>query len=76
MGAMWVGFPNCPIGQKREGKINSLKLVVSFHRSVLNLVANGGSYTQGRIAGDFPSSRKAARAERYPPKTTAAALDG
>jgi hypothetical protein len=35
-----------------------------------------GSYTQGRIAGDFLSSRKAARAERYPPKTTAAALDG
>ena len=37
---------------------------------------NVGSYTQGRIAGDFLSSRKAARAERYTPKTTAAALDG
>jgi len=37
---------------------------------------NVGSYTQGRIAGDFLSSRKAARAERCPPKTTAAALDG
>jgi len=35
-----------------------------------------GSYTQGRIAGDFLSSRKAARAERCTPKTTAAALDG
>jgi len=35
-----------------------------------------GSYTQGRIAGDFLSSRKAARAERCPPKTTATALDG
>jgi len=42
----------------------------------LNLAHNVGSYTQGRIAGDFLSSRKAARAERYPPKTTAAALDG
>jgi len=37
---------------------------------------NAGSYTQGRTAGDFLSSRKAARAERCPPKTTAAALDG
>jgi len=37
---------------------------------------NVGSYTQGRIAGDFLSSRKSARAERYTPKTTAAALDG
>ena len=35
-----------------------------------------GSYTQWRIAGDFMSSRKAARAERYTPKTTTAALDG
>jgi hypothetical protein len=35
-----------------------------------------GSYTQGRIAGDFLSSRKTAWAERYTPKTTAAALDG
>jgi len=35
-----------------------------------------GSYTQGRIAGDFLSSREAARAERCTPKTTAAALDG
>jgi len=37
---------------------------------------NVGSYTQGRIAGDFLSSRKTARAERYTPKTTATALDG
>jgi hypothetical protein len=40
------------------------------------LTANVGSYTQGRIAGDFLSSRNAARAERCTPKTTAAALDG
>jgi hypothetical protein len=37
---------------------------------------NVGSYTQGRIAGDFLSSRKAARAERCPPKTTDAELAG
>jgi len=43
---------------------------------ILNMPHNVGSYTQGRIAGDFLSSRKAARAERCPPKTTAAALDG
>jgi hypothetical protein len=43
---------------------------------VFTITANVGSYTQGRIAGDFLSSRKAARAERCPPKTTAAALDG
>ena len=48
-----------------------------------SMTHNGGSYTQGRIAGDlafadlrFLSSRKTARAERYRPKTTAAALDG
>jgi hypothetical protein len=41
-----------------------------------NLAHNVGSYTQGRIAGDFLSSRKAARAERCTPKTTAAELDG
>jgi hypothetical protein len=40
------------------------------------LGANVGSYTQVRIAGDFLSSRKAARAEKCTPKTTAAALDG
>jgi len=45
-------------------------------RGSLNILPNVGSYTQGRISGDFLSSRKAARAERYPPKTTAAALDG
>jgi hypothetical protein len=42
----------------------------------LSLAANVGSYTQGRTAGDFLSSRKVARAERCPPKTTAAGLDG
>jgi len=40
------------------------------------MAGNVGSYTQGRIAGDFLSSRKAAWAERCTPKTTAAALDG
>jgi len=32
-----------------------------------------GSYTQARFAGDFLSSRKAAWAEKFIPKTTAAA---
>jgi hypothetical protein len=40
------------------------------------MTANEESYTQGRTAGDFLSSRKAARAERYTRKTTAATLDG
>jgi len=40
------------------------------------LAGNVGSYTQVRIAGDFLSSRKAARAERCTQKTTVAALDG
>jgi hypothetical protein len=40
------------------------------------LATNVGSYTQGRIAGDFLSSRKVDRAEKYTPKTTAAELDG
>ena len=40
------------------------------------LAPNVGSYTQGRIAGDFLSSRKTARAERCTPKTTAAELAG
>jgi hypothetical protein len=44
---------------------------------VANMLAhNVGSYTQGRTAGDFLSSRKTARAERYTPKTTAAGLAG
>ncbi len=41
-----------------------------------NMPHNVGSYTQVRIAGDFLSSRKTARAERYTPKTNAADLDG
>jgi hypothetical protein len=41
-----------------------------------NMAYNVGSYTQGRTAGDFLSSRKAARAERCTPKTTAAELAG
>jgi hypothetical protein len=43
---------------------------------LFRLVGNVGSYTQVRTAGDFLSSRNAARAERYPPKTTAAGLAG
>ena len=42
----------------------------------LQLWFNVGSYTQVRISGDFLSSRKTVWAERCPPKTTAAALDG
>jgi uncharacterized membrane protein len=50
------------------------QFIKSFVTNIMT--ANVGSYTQVRIAGDFLSSRKTARAERYPPKTTAAALDG
>jgi hypothetical protein len=45
-------------------------------QSATTIGVNVGSYTQGRIAGDFLSSRKAAWAERCPTKTTAAALAG
>ena len=48
----------------------------SLHGVIVKMPYNVGSYTQGRIAGDFLSSRNAAQAERCPPKTTAAALDG
>jgi len=42
------------------------------------MAGNVGSYMQGRIvsASWRMSIRKAARAERCPPKTTAAELDG
>jgi len=43
---------------------------------VFKLVPNVGSYTQGRLAGNFLSSRKATRAERCILKTTAAELAG
>jgi hypothetical protein len=64
--------------------INPICLFIFIHcqvsenlsKSGVWLAPNVGSYTQGRIAGDFLSSRKAARAERCTPKTTAAALDG
>jgi len=46
------------------------------HCRFVKVTHNVGSYTQGRIAGDFLSSRKAARAERCTPKTTAAELAG
>ncbi|PIV50107.1 MAG: hypothetical protein COS19_05175, partial [Flavobacteriaceae bacterium CG02_land_8_20_14_3_00_34_13] len=57
---------------KKENYPNRRRLSKSFFRFPNNV----GSYTQGRIAGDFLSSRKAARAERCTPKTTAAALAG
>jgi len=47
-----------------------------FRGGLDTIVANVGSYTQGRIAGNFLSSRKADWAERCTPKTTATALDG
>jgi len=54
-----------------------LKESLLLTRGIFSLVVgNGGSYTQGRIAGGFLSSRKAARAERCTPKTTAAELAG
>jgi len=49
---------------------------MTFQVATINMAYNVGSYTQGRIAGDFLSSRKAAWAERCTPKTTAAALAG
>src|SRR5690554_8130520 len=48
--------------------VNVSMLLLGF----LPLNANVRSYTQGRIAGDFLSNRKTARAERCPPKTTVA----
>jgi hypothetical protein len=45
-------------------------------QAAITIGHNVGSYTQVRIAGDFLSSRKDARAERCTPKTTATALDG
>jgi len=52
-------------------------MLVSLMLAVFQKIAgNVGSYTQGRTAGDFLSSRKVAQAERCTPKTTAAALDG
>ena len=59
-----------------ERNIRFLIFIFDWYSIQLILAHNVGSYTQGRIAGDFLSSRKVARAERYPPKTTAAALDG
>jgi len=40
-----------------------------------SIAGNGGSLRQVRIAGDFLSSRKAARTERCTPKPSAAGLD-
>lgn len=64
-------FSNFDVGQQMKSVVFLGLLGVSC-----KLAANVGSYTQVRIAGDFLSSRKAARAERCPPKTTAAGLDG
>jgi hypothetical protein len=59
-------------------KIFNLAIIVYLSNGLLSIAYNVGSYTQGRIAGpeDSGSSRKAAWAERCPPKTTAAELDG
>jgi hypothetical protein len=57
-------------------EIEKLSITENVSSDDRNIGYNVGSYTQGRIAGDFLSSRKAAQAERCPPKTTAAALDG
>jgi hypothetical protein len=58
-------------------KYSFLFLIVNYKTSAdVFAQSDVGSYTQGRIAGDFLSSRKTAWAERCTPKTTAAALDG
>ena len=65
------------ISQKSTGSVEIEKFSkLKMFQVATNIAHNVGSYTQGRTAGDFLSSRKAARAERCPPKTTAAALDG
>jgi hypothetical protein len=63
---------------KSHGNLRLLSLAREFNfvREIGRIAHNVGSYTQVRIAGGFLSSRKEARAERCPPKTTAAALDG
>ena len=55
---------------------NHCQVSENVSQSGVWLAPNVGSYTQGRIAGDFLSSRKAVWAERCTPKTTAAELDG
>ncbi len=62
----------------QAGKQSVLKFnwkLMSFQVAV-TIGYNVGSYTQGRIAGDFLSSRNTVWAERCLPKTTPAALDG
>jgi hypothetical protein len=54
----------------------TLCLKPKLFQVAIKLTANVGSYTQVRTAGNFLSSRKAARAERCPPKTDAAELAG
>ena len=58
----------------QAGKKSTLK--TTLFQGATKLPHNVGSYTQGRTAGDFLSSRKAARAERCTPETTAAGLAG
>jgi len=62
----------------QPGKQEVLKFCLKpkLFQGANKLTANVGSYTRVRTAGDFLSSRKEARAERCPAKTTAAALDG
>jgi hypothetical protein len=64
------------IPQKINTNTLNFFIQLKFVMSPNNLAHNVGSYTQGRTAGGFLSSRKAARAERCPPKTTAAGLAG
>jgi len=86
---MWVGFLFSFCAGKKN-KINFHQICTVLSKSFLfsiyhyricmlvclfKLVANVGSYMQGRITGGFLSSRKAAWAERCPPKTTDAAID-
>jgi hypothetical protein len=54
----------------------SVRTVIFRTITQFNITHNVGRYTQWRITGDFLSSRKAAQAKRYPPKTTAAELGG
>jgi hypothetical protein len=64
------------ISQAGKQSVLKFRINTKLFQAATTIGHNVGSYTQGRIAGDFLSSRNAARAERCTPKTTAAALDG
>jgi len=55
---------------------NSIFYFIAHRTLLVRLRLTCLSYSQRRIAGDFLSSRKAALAERCPPKTTSAAVAG